>query len=87
VLSNRLLTRTLTALVAVLVGPAAHTQRIVADGTLIQNVTLISPERAAPLLHADVVIRDGRIAEVSKDLVAGPQVRRIDGSERFLIQG
>jgi imidazolonepropionase-like amidohydrolase len=69
-------------------GPAAvRSQRPIDDGTIIENVTLISPERAAPLLHADVVIRDGRIAEIGKNLVAGPHARRIDGSGRFLIPG
>ena len=66
---------------------AAPEQRLIDDGTVIENVTLISPERAAPLLHADVVIRDGRIAEIGTNLVAGPHARRIDGSGRFLIPG
>jgi imidazolonepropionase-like amidohydrolase len=69
-------------------GPAAvRAQRLIVDGTVIEDVTLISPERVAPLLHADVVIRHGRIAEIGKNLVAGPLARRIDGSGRFLIPG
>jgi hypothetical protein len=56
-------------------------------GTVIENVTLISPERATPLLRANVVIRDGQIVEVGTNLVAGPHARRIDGSGRFLIPG
>src|ERR1700730_3276354 len=68
-------------------GPAATAQRLVDDGTVIENVTLISPERVNALLHADVVIRNGRIAEIGTHLVAGPRVRRIDGSGRFLIPG
>jgi predicted amidohydrolase YtcJ len=43
---------------------APRAERIIDEGTVIENVTLISPERAAPLAHADVVIRDGRIAEL-----------------------
>ena len=66
---------------------AAPAQRPVDDVTVIENVTLISPERATPLLHADVVIRDGAIAEVGTNLVAGPHARRINGSGRFLIPG
>jgi imidazolonepropionase-like amidohydrolase len=66
---------------------AAPAQRRIDDGTVIENVTLISPERTAPLLHADVVIRGGRIAEIGTNLVAGPHARRIDGSGRFLIPG
>jgi imidazolonepropionase-like amidohydrolase len=69
-------------------GPAAaRAQRLIDDGTVIENVTLISPERVAPLLHADVVIRNGRIVEIGTNLVAGPHARRIDGSGRFLIPG
>lgn len=66
---------------------AAPAQRVVDDGTVIENVTLLSPERAIPLLHASVVIRDGRIAEVGTNLTAGPHARRIDGSGRYLIPG
>jgi hypothetical protein len=54
---------------------------------VIENVTLISPERAAPLLHADVVLRDGRITEIGTRLVPGPHARRIDGTGRFLVPG
>jgi imidazolonepropionase-like amidohydrolase len=55
--------------------------------TLLEDVTLISPERSAPLVHHDVVIRDGRIAEIGTHLIARPHWRRIDGSGRFLIPG
>jgi hypothetical protein len=54
---------------------------------VIEDVTLISPERAAPLRHADVVLRDGRVAEIGTNLVPGPHARRIDGGGRFLIPG
>jgi hypothetical protein len=66
---------------------AATAQRLVDDGTVIENVTLISPERASPLLHAAVVIRNGRIAEISQNLIGGSHARRIDGTGRFLIPG
>ena len=81
------LVRALTAFVMLYVGPATHAQRVVDDGTVIENVTLISPERGAPLLHADVVLRDGRIAAVGRNLIPGPHIRRINGSGRFLIPG
>jgi imidazolonepropionase-like amidohydrolase len=69
-------------------GPAAAaTERLADNGTVIENVTLISPERVTPLLHADVVIRDGRIAAIGTHLVAGPHARRIDGTGRFVIPG
>jgi imidazolonepropionase-like amidohydrolase len=86
-LNNRLFVRALTALIVLNVGYAAHAQRVVDEGIVIKNVTLISPERATPLLHADVVIHDGRIVEVGTNLVASPYARRIDGSGRFLIPG
>jgi imidazolonepropionase-like amidohydrolase len=85
--NNGPLVRALSALVILYVGPPTHAQRVVDDGTVVENVTLISPERAAPLLHADVAIRDGRIAQIGTNLVAGPHARRIDGSGRFLIPG
>src|ERR1700738_1800728 len=86
-LSNRLIARTLTALIILNAGSAAHAQRVVDEGTVVENVTLISPERIAPLLHADVVLLDGKIAEIGTNLAAGPHARRIDGSGRFLIPG
>ncbi len=86
-MSNRLLARTLTALIVLSVGSEAQAQRVVDQGIVIENVTLISPERAAPLLHADVVLRDGRIVEIGTNLAPGPHARRIDGTGRFLIPG
>jgi imidazolonepropionase-like amidohydrolase len=86
-LNNRLFAATLTALLILNVGSAARAQRVVDQGIVIENVTLISPERVAPLLHADVVLRDGRIAEIGTNLVPGPHARSIDGSGRFLIPG
>lgn len=96
-MSNTLLATTLAVLVALNVGSAAHAQRmldqhidaqrVIDQGVVIENVTVISPERAAPLLHADVVLRDGRIAEIGANLVAGPHVRHINGAGQFLIPG
>jgi imidazolonepropionase-like amidohydrolase len=68
-------------------GANAAKPKVVNDGTVIQNVTVISPERSGPLVHAVVVVRDGRIAEVGTDLVAGPQAKQIDGHGGFLIPG
>lgn len=53
---------------------------------LIVDVTLISPERAAPLQDADVLIQDGLITRIGTELVA-PGAQRIDGRGRFLIPG
>jgi imidazolonepropionase-like amidohydrolase len=66
---------------------AQTNRKIVDEGTVIEDVTVISPERQAPLPHAVVVLRNGRIAEVGTDLVAGPHAQRIDGHDRFLIPG
>jgi imidazolonepropionase-like amidohydrolase len=52
---------------------------------VVADVTVVSPERAAPLEHAFVRIRDGRIAEVSVTPLEAP--RTIDGAGRFLIPG
>lgn len=87
VLSNRLIATALTALIVMNAGSAAHAQHVVDQGMVIENVALISPERVAPLLHADVVLRDGRIAEIGTNLVLGLHALRIDGSGRFLIPG
>ena len=65
----------------------AQTPVIMAQDILIQNVTLISPERAAPMFHADVLLQEGRIAQIGTKLVPGPHSRPIDGSGRFLIPG
>jgi imidazolonepropionase-like amidohydrolase len=62
-------------------------QEFVDEGTVIENVTLISPERATPLPHAVVVIRDGRIRRIGTNLDSVPHARRIDGTGRFLIPG
>jgi len=68
-------------------GLAVSRSHVVHSGTVIENVTLISPERSTPLLHADVVIRDGKIAEIGNNLIASPHTHRIDGGGKFLIPG
>jgi amidohydrolase family protein len=57
------------------------------DAIIVNNVTIISPERAAPLVHGFVVIRDGKIGQVGTDLVAGKNTKVIDGKGGFLIPG
>jgi imidazolonepropionase-like amidohydrolase len=66
---------------------SAVAAKVVNDGLVINNVTVISPERAAPLANAAVAIRDRRIAEVETGLVAGPHAKQIDGRGGFLIPG
>src|SRR5690242_10641491 len=76
----------IAALITVSVPAAAH-QRPQHEETVIENVTLISPERTAPLPHATVVIREGKIAAVGTGLSEDPRAHRIDGTGRFLIPG
>jgi hypothetical protein len=52
---------------------------------VIRDVTVISPERPAPLEHAYVRIEGGRIAEVSRRPLKGGV--QIDGRGKFLIPG
>jgi imidazolonepropionase-like amidohydrolase len=84
-LRNRLLARTLTTLLILSAGSVAEAHSAVVQDVVIQNITLISPERVTPLLHADVILHEGRIAKVGTKLVPGPRSRRINGSGRFLI--
>lgn len=58
-----------------------QSMRDTADGA----VTVISPERHAPLAQAFVRIVDGKIAEVSEHPLRGEQ--EMDGTGRFLIPG
>jgi imidazolonepropionase-like amidohydrolase len=58
-----------------------------AHDSIIQNVTVISPERSLPIHHVDVLIENGKIAKIGANLIPGPQSQRIDGSGRFLIPG
>jgi hypothetical protein len=66
---------------------SAVAAKVVNDGLVINNVTVISPDRAAPIANAAVAIRDARIAEVETGLVAGPHAKQIDGRGGFLIPG
>jgi imidazolonepropionase-like amidohydrolase len=54
-------------------------------GLVISDVTIVSPERAAPLEHAYVRIIEGRIAEVSARPLQGQE--EIDGTGRYLTPG
>lgn len=87
IMSYRMLARTLSALIALSTACTAAAQTPVDIDVVIKNVTLISPERATPLAHADVILRNGRIAKIGTRLVPGQHARLIDGSGRFLIPG
>jgi imidazolonepropionase-like amidohydrolase len=55
------------------------------SGLVISDVTVVSPERAAPLQHAYVRIVAGRIEAVSERRLRGAEV--IDGTGRYLVPG
>jgi imidazolonepropionase-like amidohydrolase len=63
----------------------ATSRQISPSGLVVTDVTVISPERAAPLAHAYVRIVDGKIAQVSGRPLRGEQ--QIDGTGRYLIPG
>ncbi len=65
----------------------AGKSKTVDDAIVIKNVTVISPERATPLAHASIAIRDGKIAEVGTELAVGKNAKAIDGHGGFLIPG
>jgi imidazolonepropionase-like amidohydrolase len=64
---------------------AAQSPAAAGRGLVIRDVTVVSPERPAPLEHAYVRVLDGRIAEVSTSPLDGTS--QIDGRGRFLIPG
>src|SRR5689334_4969079 len=70
---------------------AASASRAAAPATRdlwIRDVTVISAERGAPLPHAHVLVRDGRIAWVdTRPPPAAAEATAIDGSGRYLVPG
>lgn len=62
------------------------TTSTVAD-VLIENVTIVTPEHAKPLPSQHVLIRGERIVQISAQPIRASDVRRIDGSSRFLTPG
>lgn len=55
---------------------------------VIENVTLISPERAKPMLNANIRIVDGTIREVSISKITSTEsTETINGKGKFLIPG
>ena len=58
-----------------------------AQPLVVRNVTVVSPERSAPLAAVDVVVVDGRIESVGPDAEAPAAAAVIDGRDKFLIPG
>ena len=86
-MNRRPLPRKLAALLILSATSAAQMRTALSQSALIQDVTLISPERASPMPYADVLLENGKIVKIGRKLVAGLNVQRIDGSGRFLIPG
>jgi imidazolonepropionase-like amidohydrolase len=65
------------------------TSMLVPGDVWIRDVTVVSAERDAPLLHAHVVIRAGRIASVGVETPgsARPGITVVDGAGKFLTPG
>ena len=59
-----------------------------ADGLLIQNVTLIDGTGRAPIEKATVLVEDDRITRVARSVLPAPKgARVIDGTGKYLIPG
>ena len=84
---SRLVPVALAVALASCASPSGAPVSSVDGGIVIADVTLVSPERSAPLEHADVVVRDGRIVQVGTGLAVPSRARRIDGRGRFLVPG
>jgi hypothetical protein len=70
---NRLFLRKFTAPLILSAGFAAQARPTLDQDVVIQNVTLISPERLRPMLHTDVLLENGKISKIGINLVAGPR--------------
>src|SRR5882724_11641653 len=86
-MSSRIVVAALSLALASCASPSRVTTPSGLDGVVIEDVTLVSPERPAPMEHADVIVRDGRIAQIGSGLAASSRARRIDGRGRFLVPG
>jgi hypothetical protein len=83
--------RTLSALVwaaLAAIFPAASSAAPAGPAVLIEKVTVVSPEREAPLREAFVLLEGGQIRSVGTTrLPVSKEVRVVDGRGRFLVPG
>ena len=63
-----------------------HAQRQTSQETLIRNATVITVTRGT-LENTDVLLRNGKIAGVGKNLNASANARIIDGTGKFVLPG
>jgi imidazolonepropionase-like amidohydrolase len=84
---KRFITRILLlAIVTTLPVGAAKAQRQSSPETLIRNATVLTITRGT-LANTDVLIRNGKIAGVGKNLTAPANARIIDGTGKFVMPG
>ncbi|HEX3187475.1 MAG TPA: hypothetical protein VHQ94_21930, partial [Pyrinomonadaceae bacterium] len=69
--------------VVLMAGSAAYAQ---STETLIKNATVLTVTRGT-LANTDVLIRNGKIAAVGKNLSASPNARVIDATGKFIMPG
>ena len=71
------------------IGSLTTSREASANDLLIRNVILISPEREAPSEPTNVLVREGRIVEIGRELSQGTHGSEqvIDGAGRYLTPG
>src|ERR1044071_1095399 len=74
------------AIIATLPLNAARAQRQTSPETLIRNATVLTITRGT-LENTDVLLRNGKIAGVGKNLNASANARIIDGTGKFVMPG
>ena len=72
--------------VLLLVGSVARAQSLTPPETLIKNATVLTVTRGT-LINTDVLIRNGKIAAVGKNLNASANARVIDATGKFVMPG
>jgi imidazolonepropionase-like amidohydrolase len=70
----------------VLIGSVAQAQSLAPAETLIKNATVLTVTRGT-LANTDVLIRNGKIAAVGKNLTASANARVIDATGKFVMPG
>src|SRR5688500_17413917 len=84
---KRLIARLLLlSIVSTLSVDAVHAQRQTSPETLIRNATVLT-ERSGTLENTDVLLRNGKIAGVGKNLNAAANARIMDGTGKFVMPG
>src|ERR1044071_1140455 len=76
----------LLVIIATLPLNVARAQKQTAPETLIRNATVLTITRGT-LPNTDVLLRNGKIAAVGKNLNASPNARIIDGTGKYVMPG